>query len=361
MNLSRLSPSAAAKRFASSRADYYRYLARIIEATKGRKSLRRIFLDDAARYGNRPRGVLSAHWADRFDESGDLVHTFSGTLPSTDVAVIGALQRSGGGALELGLHDLASITTLIGRLRQSMRSVAGVGLVALLLLVGVLAAIPLFTVPELRNAFADVPAELYRANTRTLFGFADWLANYWLPVAGVLVGLVACVGWSFQNLTGPLRAQLDRVAVWRLYRYAVAIQFLATLATLLRRRGNVSTRLREGILMLRPGASPYLANHLDSMLERVDDSRIGAETFKTGLLDADTQYFLEDMIDSSGLDDGLQQTRTQLESHTIHVVLKQAQILRWSLLLGAVAALLGIFFWHQIVMRELISLLKLLA
>ena len=53
-----------ALRFRALRADYYEYLADLVEGTQGRKSLRDIFDDDAHRYGRRTvRGRLSRYWA----------------------------------------------------------------------------------------------------------------------------------------------------------------------------------------------------------------------------------------------------------------------------------------------------------
>src|SRR5690606_30732916 len=115
------------------------------------------------------------------------------------------------------------------------------------------------------------------------------------------------------------------------------------------------------IPLLRVGATPYLSSHLSAMIERVDDGKVGAQTLDTGLMDPETRLFLDDMIETIGLDAGLQATRSELENRTIDVVLNHALILRWGLLLSCVALMLGIFFWHQVVAQEMISLLKLLG
>ena len=53
-------------RFRPGRADYYEYLADLIEGTQGRKSLRDVFEDDARRYGvDTERGRLAGEWGGR--------------------------------------------------------------------------------------------------------------------------------------------------------------------------------------------------------------------------------------------------------------------------------------------------------
>ena len=79
-----------ALRFRALRADYYEYLADLVEGTQGRKSLRDIFDDDAHRYGRRTvRGRLSRYWAAAYLEAGgDLGVAWSGTLPAEECLVL---------------------------------------------------------------------------------------------------------------------------------------------------------------------------------------------------------------------------------------------------------------------------------
>src|SRR5690606_24449237 len=76
----------AAWRFRVLRADYYDYLADLMEGARGRKPLRDIFQDDARRYGpSTARGALCTHWLRAYEESGgDLFQAWHGTLPDED-------------------------------------------------------------------------------------------------------------------------------------------------------------------------------------------------------------------------------------------------------------------------------------
>jgi len=345
----------ARRQFRAQRADYYEYLGSLMEQGDGRKTLHDIFEDDARRYGRRSvRGRLSARWAERFRESGgNLEQTFQGSLPNDDIALLRASQLAGAGALATSLHDVAGTARLLDRAKSGFLTTmmaAGIACCAMLLM---LVATPLYTVPQLRRTFAVVPAEYWGKSTRALFGLADLLqANLGLALIGLalLVGLSA---WSLPSLTGALRRRLDEWSIWRLYRDFHSIRFLALLGTMARQRGNVATPLRDALLAQMPGASAWKAWHLNRMLLLLDDGVVGAETFDTGLLDRETQWFLADMMAIHGVDAGLARTRQRIEGRIIVDVLRRALVLRWTILLFAVGALIGMTLWHFSVIDEL--------
>jgi type II secretory pathway component PulF len=344
----------AAWRFRPARADYYEYLADLMAQTGGRKTLRDLFADDATRHGPRTaRGLLAAHWLARYQESGgDLGASFERTLPDEDVLLIRIGQRAGAGAFEQALYDLAKLTRLVDEARRSFVATTTVGLLALLIALLAIAAIPLFTVPRLKQTFT-LPTEYLYPLTRRLYALADTIGAYALSAA---VGLVA-VGylgvWSLHSLVGPLRQRLDQWAIWRLYRDLQGVRFLSSLATLLRRRGNVSTQLREALALQGAGAGPWLRWHVDAMLARVDAGQVGAATFDTGIVDVETFWYLRDMIDTRGLDDGLQRASDRIERRTLGRVARRAAFLRWVLLLGALGLLMSLALWHVAVIQEM--------
>jgi len=94
----------AAQQFRKHRADFYEYLADIVEAVEGRKTIKPILITYAARHGHHTaRGRLAAHWAVRIEDSGDLGDALADTMPTFDVMMITLLQRIGGAALVGGV------------------------------------------------------------------------------------------------------------------------------------------------------------------------------------------------------------------------------------------------------------------
>jgi len=172
------------------------------------------------------------------------------------------------------------------------------------------------------------------------------------------LGLVVYfVGWSLPNLTGRVRRVLDRHFIWRLYRDLQGIRFLASLATMVKRRGNVSTALREALELQVEGANPWRRWHLERMIAHIDDGRVGSATFDTGIVEPETLWFLADLIAARGMDSALQQTRARLEARSLRQVARRAMAARWVLLLAAVGVALSLVFWHVGVVNEMRSAL----
>jgi type II secretory pathway component PulF len=345
----------AAVSFRKDRADYYDYLADVMEGTGGRKTLRDVFRSDAERYGRRHRrGILSHHWADQHQEvGGDLYDTFRGTLPDDDLVLIRMGQRGGAGALEQTLRDVAAVTRVIELARSTFIRTAAVGLVAIMVMVVTIMAIPGFTVPRLQQAFGMLPPEFVGKQASRLYALAGFVETYALTLLMSTVGLAWLIGWSLPNLVGPVRRWLDERLIWRLYRDFQGIRFLASLATLVKKRGNVSPGLRDVLEVQTIGANPWQRWHIEQMIARIDDGQVGSATFDTGMVDRETLWFLTDLIATRGMDDALVRARARVETRAVHDVARKAALARWAMLLVAVAVLFGILFWHFAVVNEM--------
>jgi hypothetical protein len=346
---------ADAWRFRAQRADYYEYLAEVLHALEGRKTMLDHFEDDVQRYGvSTVRGRLSRHWSRRYQETGgDLAATWADTLPPDECLLIASAQQAGGGALVEVLRDLAHTVRLVRTVRDELLGTMATGIAALLVALALLCAVPYFTVPKLQQVFHDLPAEHLGPLARRLYALSDavkrWLGAW---AFGVPAG-IAFTLWSLPNLTGRSRVALDRFFVWRLYRDFHAIRFLAMLGVLLRRRGNIDTRLREALAGLAWNARPWLAGHVGAMLARIDAGIVGVESLGTGLFDHELWWFLSDMVGAHGLAEGLQRARLRIELRSVSRVRRQARAMRWFLLLGATGAVIGLALWHYAAIDEL--------
>jgi len=345
----------AAYCFRSARADYYDYLADLMAASLGRKTLRDMFRDDAVRYGPASvRGMLSAHWAQAFQESGgDLFLTWQGTLPGDEINMLRAAQYAGEEALRQTLRDLARVARMLDRARRETLTTLAAGIVACTVLLGLLIAVPFYTVPQLLRTFSGVPPDHYGALSQALLRLADTVRGHGIALLCMAGGVVWSIVWSLRNLTGPVRTRLDGLGIWRLYRDFQAMRFLAMLAVLVRPRGHDAPRLREAVRQLLHAGSSWHDWHLARILARIDGGVIGPDTFDTGLIDRETWWYMADVIATRGMDEGMQLTRTRLETHAMRTVVTRAQTLHWLMLLAALAALLGLAFWHYGVVDEM--------
>lgn len=345
----------AARRFKSQRADFYDYLADLIAATGGAKTLQQIFQTDAQRYAaGSVRGVLSTHWAAKFPQTGgDLFATWFGTLPTEDLVAIQAAQYAGAGALVQTLHQLASVVRVTDSARRAFMQTVLTGLLSLFVATGSVLLIPFFTADQLARAFSSLPVEFYGPLAQSLFKTARILRSTWWLFLFFIGAMGWTCLWTLPHFVGPLRNRLDQWALWRLYRIIQSVRFLSLLAILLRPRGNVGSRLREALIVLQVGSTTWLGSHITQMLERIDAGFSVTESLDTGLIEEQLWWYFTDMVATLGLDVGLQRTSLRVSQHTVKKLASQAVMLRWCLLFLSISIVLGVAFWHFRVFEEL--------
>ena len=347
----------AAVAFRKSRYDYYLYLGQLLRDSRGKSTMVDIFWKDVERFGSKPRGVLARHWSEQHQDGADLLTTWTGTIPEQDLMVIGAAVRAGGaGAIEDALDDAARLAKRGEDSKSQFLSTIVVGFVALGLAAGVIAGAPLFFLPLMQKSFSFVPLDMWGPRGLALIAFSKFISTWGPVVAAALVGLIVAGFIALPRWTGPMRAKLDLFFLpYRLYRDARAAEFLATLAAVLKKRGNVSLNMREGLELIRSGAGIWLADHCSRMLDVLSEpgAHNDADVLDSGLLSKDSVYYVADMMEALGPDEGLQVAGLRIETQIENAIAKAAKRLRLVMLLTGVCAVFFMAAWMNSVISEL--------
>lgn len=335
-------------------ADYFLYLSQLMQATQGQRTLHTIFALDVQRYGlTTYRGRLAQLWLQRYEQNGgDLAQTWVGVLSAMDRLVIQMGQARGDQALAIAFALLAEQHQQFRHLRSQLGSLLWPVLMAVVLITGMLALIPAFTVPELLNTFAVLPAEFYGTKTQWLFASAQFIKSYGVVVLGLVILFFVGVVVSLSVLRGPCRELLDRCEPWQSYKRLQATYLFALLTLLLNER-VAQLRLGQAVQLLEHSSSPWLVWQVQKIQERMVRGEVGARGFATGLLPQSMQWFFEDVEQSQGIAQALCLTQQRLYQFFYKQLLLKAQWWRWCLLLGCVALMLAIGGWHYLVIDEM--------
>ncbi|HEX2517968.1 MAG TPA: hypothetical protein VHK04_00285, partial [Castellaniella sp.] len=170
------------------------------------------------------------------------------------------------------------------------------------------------------------------------------------------VSVAAATGWLVYTLPrahGGWRRRLDQFGPWKLYRQVQALRLLALVAILLQPGAGGSHQLRPVVALFLGQANPWLSMYLQRIVRRIDHGMAGAAAFDTGLLDPDLYWYLEDMTLACGLPEALRMTHARMARVWLSRIRLQAQTLRWLVLLGGLAVVLGIGLWHYAAIDEL--------
>jgi hypothetical protein len=345
----------AAWQFKAKRADYYEFLAELLNNRGLEQTLLLTFEQDSWRHaGTSSRGRLATWWAARYAASGgDLVQTWRHTLPASDLQSIALAQQAGQGALVQTLASLArQIRLWQGCMGHFWQTIA-VGLVAIMVALGCLLVLPIWTAPRLTQAFASVPTDYYGPSTIALIGWVESVKRYWsLWLLGLCMSL-GLVGWSLTGLTGPIRDRLDGFGVWRLYRDLQAMRFLSGTATLLDALSPSGVSLRTVVMTQQQQASAWLADHLGRMVQQLDAGADALSSLNTGLLTGDAWWRFVDVVRIHGLAKGLGTASGAIGEMLKGQLGRRAQVLRWTLLAGALGCVMAVGLWHLRAIEEL--------
>lgn len=350
-------PVARASRAFSSRdrIQFYGVLADLLEDTQGRTSILQIFIRDAARYGNTPRGILSKHWAERYEASGaSLREAWIDTLPAEEVNMIGVAEKGGAEATIIALRDLSRVGEVIRKSRNEFIATVLVGMVAIVVATAILMALPFFFVPFLKKTFGFVPPEYYGKATRWFFGLADFIQRTWFLIAVIVGCIVWWIGWSLPNWIGPNRAKAeDRFLIYKLYRDFRGSIFLAMYASLTKSRGGAATSQREALAMMQVEAVPWLAWKIRMMLGRLDEEGgLDATMLDVGVVDRPVYFLFADIFEARGAAAGLAAAGRRSEERATTTIANRAKVLRWASLLVALGIVIVVLGWQNMVIYE---------
>ncbi|MFZ3120175.1 MAG: hypothetical protein WA159_17890 [Variovorax sp.] len=335
-----------AAKFRRQRAEYYKYVADLLDGGNGDIKILSIFEKDAVRRGATPRAKLSAYWAERFSTNGaNLAEAWQGTLPDDEVAIIHVAQTAGPGALNAALRDVARMAALTDRVRRGVIGTLSAAVFGLAIATLMLTVFPVVASQKLQSDFAVVPVEYWGPRGKFMIAWAQGVLSYGFYVVLMLIVGAVYFQWTFNNLIGPAREWLDtRIAVYRVARDVKGALFLATMATLTRRRGNTMFTLSQSLATFaRSVRSPWLRWRVEQIADGVDRTgAIGTSAFETNLLSKDMYYFLVDMYESQGFAAGFEATGRYVENSILDSILRRMQIYRWVMLGSCVAVVVGV-------------------
>lgn len=281
---------------------------------------------------------------------------FEGTLPDEDVMLLRLIQLKGGDSiLPDGLRDLSATTALVKKAMLTVR-VAILGFIfPLIFTLFSVVSLPMYAAPRLREMARDMPPDFYPSSVDKLFSISDFLSgNAWLLCLG-FVCFVAGVVASMKRVTGPVRWKLDKYGlVWSIHRDFESIRFISNLSLIIKTRNSKSDSLRESLENLRHGANRWKTDVIRRMLVNLMERGLPTkDIFKVGLFSEEMQFYLEDLIESRGLNNALEYLIPRLEEVVIQKLRFRCLVFMWLMLAISVAVSIYLFILRTVALREL--------
>jgi len=324
--------------FHSRRVTYYEYLAQYLTHTRGQIVFKDIFWADTKkdRFGGEPRGILSAEWAERYESNGaNLALTFEGTLPASEVSVLRMAAGSDGDGLIQAFKDIARLAKTSDNIRKEIISVMTVAFVSMGIALLMLTVFPIFALQEVRGQFSFLPVESWRPSGIQVLNYVEGVKAHGVFYFIAFVLMIYAIVWSMNNVIGSLREWLDRrIFFYKTFRDLKASLFLAQMASLTKKRGNITSTLEPALAMLRDTTSSRWERwRYQQVIDNISDiGADSAESFNTPFIPRETFQFFRDISATSDISTGFTSAVDYVDSTLVKELTVKLQFYRWLLL-----------------------------
>jgi len=249
-------------------------------------ALRRI----QARYEKRkaPQAKLLQVWVHAMADGQSFSQAIEGWIPSNELVLIRASERSGD--LAMGLEQAVTASEAIARARGAMFKLIEPVLLSTAL-IGLAAMFRLKMVPQFEKM---LPLSAWSGNAKIMYSVSNFIVKDWYWLLIVVALIIAAIVKTMPTWVGERRAFMDRhIMPWSIFRMYQGAAFMVAVGGLLR-----SMAMREVLVIVRANANPWLRHHMDIMLSRLraGENNMG-RVMNTGLLDDDLSGDLEDFAD----------------------------------------------------------------
>ncbi len=206
-------------------------------------------------------------------------------------------------------------------------------LMAVLIIYG----IGVYMVPPMLDA---APGVRWRGLAKDLVDVSAWIQEYWLVAFSALPVTMLIIYLTIGIWTGPIRAIVDNMPPYSLYKVFVGISWLLALSALVKGGTPVSTAMRA----LRRDATRYLKERIDKTLVFINNGdNLGIALKKTGLNFPDKEVISDLKIYSEldNFEEALESLANQWLEESVYLIEQKASLLN----MAAILSVGGVIAW----------------
>ena len=194
-----------------------------------------------------------------------------------------------------------------------------------------------YMVPPMIDA---APSVRWVGTAATLVDISEWIRENWLA-AFITFPIVMLVVYATIGIwTGPIRAVVDNIPPWSLYKVFIGITWLLALSALVKGGVPVSTALSS----LRRDSNAYLKERIDKTLAFIKNGdNLGQALMKTGLNFPDKEIIADLKIYSEldNFEEALEKLADDWLEESAYMIEQKASLLN----MAALLAVAGVIAW----------------
>lgn len=240
---------------------------------------------------NDVREVIFTEWRAALERGEKFHEAIADWVSPSEQVLIAAGEESG--KLGKALRTTSFFLTAQGQMLSALISRL---IMPAILLLGMIAIVVMFGLEFQPMLVQQLPLEQWPESGQKLAFMSRAIIEFWWLITPLLVGLVAGVAWLLPNWTGAVRDAVGKLPgvnlLFGTYASYQSAGFLIGLVSM----HSAGITLSESLKRMRELASPWMAAHMDEMLDKLRRGIRDGEAMDTGMLPRD---MADDVIDYS--------------------------------------------------------------
>lgn len=245
----------------------YRQISVMLENEAKVKDILEELYNRASRNGTKPKeglAVVIGEWLLTVRQGGKLSDAMVGWVPENEVMVVAAAEQSGN--MPEVMQNLVEIVETRAAIQGSIIGKSAYPLALFGLTMVFLYIFGVKVIPQFTNV---IPVDRWPRLAYSLYLMSQFVRNWGLPVLVLTLVIVAASLASMPVLTGRVRAKLDSIPPWSIYRMIIGANFMITLSTML----DSGVRIHDAITIIKNISSKYVSECLEGVIYGLNSGR----------------------------------------------------------------------------------------
>ncbi len=291
-------------------------------------------ISDGGKKPGEPMAIAIACWGRALNNGLTFSDALKGWAPDRERLMLSVGDVSD---LESALMNLIRVTEGTTRMIRPIISAVSYPSFLFMMAVLIIYGIGVYMVPPMLDA---APGTRWTGLARDLVDLSDWIKENWVFAFSVLPIAMLLIYSTISIWTGPIRAIVDNLPPYSLYKVFVGISWLLALSALVKGGTPVSGAMRA----LRRDASRYLKERIDKTLVFINNGdNLGAALKKTKLNFPDPEIIADLKIYSEldNFEEALEALANEWLEESVYLIEQKASLLN----MVAILTVAGVIAW----------------
>lgn len=281
-----------------------------------------------------PMAIALASWGKALQNGLPFSDALKGWAPSRERLMLSVGDVSD---LESALLNLIKVTEGSTKMIRPIISAISYPSFLFMMSIVIIWAIGVYMVPPMIDA---APGVRWVGTARTLVDISDWIKVNWMFAFVTFPIVMLVIYLTIGIWTGPVRAVIDGIPPWSLYKVFMGITWLLALSALVKGGVPVSTALQA----LKRDSNAYLKERIDKTLAFIKNGdNLGQALMKTGLNFPDKEIISDLKIYSEldNFEEALGKLADDWLEESVYMIEQKASLLN----MVALLAVAGVIAW----------------